>query len=175
MLFTYVCGTEGRGTRSHHRVCWPYHTPKHMAHRHSVRRRTLENTTEMMILICIVLAYKPRFSCARQTLPVWKHNGRALLTLCIRNASALLTRRSRLRCETGVRAVSRSRVNNRLQAVFGSPVHWTENRFFRTRPIWEPMSWWFCACVIQRTVIVYYDWHSTSEPVLLDNWFIWRG
>ncbi len=91
MLFTYVCGTEGRGTRSHHRVCWPYHTPKHMAHRHSVRRRTLENMTEMMILICIVLAYKPRFSCARQTLPVWKHNGRALLTLCIRNASAPLT------------------------------------------------------------------------------------
>ncbi len=95
---------KGRGTRSHHRVCWPYHTPKHMAHRHSVRRRTLENMTEMMILICIVLAYKPRFSCARQMLPVWKHNGRALLTLCIRNASALLTRRSRLRCETVKRA-----------------------------------------------------------------------
>ncbi len=103
ICYLHVCGTEGRGTWSHHRVCWPYHTPKHMAHRHSVRRRTLENMTEMMILICIVLAYKPRFSCARQTLPVWKHNGRALLTLCIRNASALLTRRSRLQCETAVR------------------------------------------------------------------------
>ncbi len=31
MLFTYVCGTEGRGTRSLHRVSWPYHTTKHMA------------------------------------------------------------------------------------------------------------------------------------------------
>ncbi len=45
---------------------------------------------------------KSRFSCARQMLPVWKHNGHALLTLCIRTASALLTRRSCLRCETGV-------------------------------------------------------------------------
>ncbi len=24
-----------------------------------------------------------------------------------------------------------------VAAVFGSPVHWTENRFFQTRPIWE--------------------------------------
>ncbi len=45
-----------------------------------------------------------------------------------------------------------------------TPVHWTENRFFRTRLIWEPMIWWYCACVIQRTVIACYDWHSTSEP-----------
>ncbi len=103
----YAVWDRGQGDSvASHRVCWPYHTPKHMAHRHSVRRRTLENMTEMMILICIVLAYKPRFSCARQTLPVWKHNGRALLTLCIRNASALLTRRSRLQCETGVRKKS---------------------------------------------------------------------
>ncbi len=53
MCFTYVCGTEGRGTQSHHRVCWSYHTSKHMAH--SVRRRTLENTTEMKILVCIAV------------------------------------------------------------------------------------------------------------------------
>ncbi len=26
-----------------------------------------------------------------------------------------------------------------VAAVFGSPVHWSENRFFQTRPIWEQM------------------------------------
>ncbi len=36
---------------------------------------------------------------------MWKGNGRALLLLCIRTASAPLTRRSRLQCETGVRCV----------------------------------------------------------------------
>ncbi len=36
-----------------------------------------------------VLQYKPRFSCARQTLPVWKHNGRSCSC-------------SRLRCEMGI-------------------------------------------------------------------------
>ncbi len=51
MLFTYACGTEGRGTRSHHKVCWPYHTSKHIAH--SIQRRTLENMTEMKILVFI--------------------------------------------------------------------------------------------------------------------------
>ncbi len=31
----YICVWDrGQGTRSHHRVCWPYHTPKNMAHRH---------------------------------------------------------------------------------------------------------------------------------------------
>ncbi len=25
-----------------------------------------------------------------------------------------------------------------------SRLHWTENCFFQTRPIWEPMSWWYC-------------------------------
>ncbi len=39
-----------------------------------------------------VLQYKPRFSYARQMLPVWKHNGCVLLLLCIRTASAPLTR-----------------------------------------------------------------------------------
>ncbi len=51
MLFTYACGTEGRGTRLHHRVRWPYHTSKHMAH--SIQRRTLENMTEIKILVFI--------------------------------------------------------------------------------------------------------------------------
>ncbi len=43
--------------------------------------------------------YKPRFSCTWQTLPVWK----AQLLLCIHTASALLTRRSSVQCETSVR------------------------------------------------------------------------
>ncbi len=47
MLFAYVCGTEGH-TLHRNRVCC--HT-EHMAH--SVLRRTLENTTEFTILVCI--------------------------------------------------------------------------------------------------------------------------
>ncbi len=47
----YMCGTEGRGTRSHHRVCWPYHISKHMAH--SIQRRMLENMTEITMLVFI--------------------------------------------------------------------------------------------------------------------------
>ncbi len=51
MLFKYACGTEGRGTRSHHRVGWTNHTSENMAH--SIQRRTLENMTEMTILVFI--------------------------------------------------------------------------------------------------------------------------
>ncbi len=47
----YMCGTEGRGTRSHHRVCWSYHISKHMAH--SIQRRMLENMTEITMLVFI--------------------------------------------------------------------------------------------------------------------------
>ncbi len=67
MLFTYVCGTEGRGTRSHHRVCWPYHISKHMGH--SIQRRTLENMTEITILICIAV--------------------QAAVQLCVKNAARM--------------------------------------------------------------------------------------
>ncbi len=92
MLFTYVCGKDGRGTRSHRSsICWPYHTSKHMAH--SVRRRTPGNTTDMTILVCIAV-YTPRFICVWQMLPVWKHNGQAPLTLCLR-----------VQCETGVKLI----------------------------------------------------------------------
>ncbi len=70
-----MCGTEGRGTRPHHRVGWPYHTSKHITH--SIQRRTLENITEMTILVFKLQPYKPRFSCVWQTLSVWKHNGSA--------------------------------------------------------------------------------------------------
>ncbi len=78
----YMCGTEGRGTRSHHRVCWPYHASKHMAH--SIQRRTLENMTEMTILVF----YCSSTSCAWQTLPVWKHNGHAMLCICTASCDA---------------------------------------------------------------------------------------
>ncbi len=83
---------------SHHRVCWSYHTSKHMAH--SVRRRTLENMTEMTIL--------PRFSCARQTLQSMKAQwGRAAPAL--RTASTPLTCHLSLQCETGVSPTPRSK------------------------------------------------------------------
>ncbi len=42
-----VCGTEGKGTGSHRRVCWSYHTSKHMAE--------YENMTEMTILVCVAV------------------------------------------------------------------------------------------------------------------------
>ncbi len=103
MCFTYVCGTEGRGT-SHHRVCWSYHTSNHMAH--SVRRRTLENTTEMKILVCIATQAVVQLCATKHQLcmlPVWKYNGRTLFLLYIRTASALLnTLYLRVQCETGI-------------------------------------------------------------------------
>ncbi len=77
---------QGDTVASQSSLCWPYNTPKHMAHRHSVRRRTLENMTEMMILICIVLAYKPRFSCQYES---------TMGARCSRSAYATLLRCSR--------------------------------------------------------------------------------
>ncbi len=47
-----------------------------------------------------------------------------------------------------------------VATVFRTPVHWTENFSFWTRPIWEPMSWRYCTYVIQRTVIAFYDWNT---------------
>ncbi len=89
ICYLHMC--EGQRGGGHGRIteyaCWPYHTSKHMTH--SVRRRTLENMTEMRY--SSVLQYKPWFSCVRQTLPVWKHNVRALLTLYIHAAHEPLT------------------------------------------------------------------------------------
>ncbi len=90
MLFKYACGTEGRGTRSHHRVGWTNHTSEHMAH--SIQRSTLENMTEITTLIFIAAVQ------AAVQLHVTNSasmKAEAQLLLCIRTASALLTRRSR--------------------------------------------------------------------------------
>ncbi len=51
MCYLHMPVRWGGGTWSYHRVCWPYHTSKHMAH--SIQRRTLENMTEMTILVFI--------------------------------------------------------------------------------------------------------------------------
>ncbi len=100
MLFAYVCGTEGRGTRLHHRVGYAGHII-HQSTWHTVFGGERWKIWQKW-RYSSVLQYNPRFSYARQTLPVWKHNGPALLLLCI---YALLLHRSRLRCETGVTRV----------------------------------------------------------------------
>ncbi len=89
ILFTYVCETEGRGTRSHHRVGYAGHII-HQSTWHTVFGGERWKIWQKW-RYSSVLQYKPRFSYARQTLPVWKHNGPALLLLCIRTASAPLT------------------------------------------------------------------------------------
>ncbi len=95
MLFTYACGTEGRGTQSV-RVCWPYHTSKHKAH--SIQRRMLENMTEITILVFIAAVQavvQLRMTNAASMKAQWARAAPGL------NFSQLL-RRSCLRCETGV-------------------------------------------------------------------------
>ncbi len=128
-IYIYICylhmWDRGRGTRSHHRVCWPYHASKHMAH--SIQRRMLGNVTEIRYS-SLLQQYKPRFSCTCQTLPVWKHNGRMLLLLCIRTASALLTRRSCLRCEGGV--THRKKV---IKQVFFAIFQYRDNTVYRDK------------------------------------------
>ncbi len=101
MLFTYVFGTEGRGTRSNHRVCWPYHTSKHMAH--SIQRWMLGNVTEMTILIFIAAvqaAVQLHVSNAASMKSQWAHAAPALHTH--RFCAAHAPRRSCLRCERDV-------------------------------------------------------------------------
>ncbi len=77
MLYTYVCGTEGKGTRSHHRVCWPYHTPKHMAHRKYDRNYDTH-------LYCTSL---------QATVQLHATNAASMKAQCARTAHALHTQR----------------------------------------------------------------------------------
>ncbi len=72
-VYLHMCVGQ-RGTRSHHRVYWPYHTSKHMA-----QRRMLENATELMILVCI--CSRPTHAAAQ--LPV-SESAPALHTHCLR-------------------------------------------------------------------------------------------
>ncbi len=90
----YMCGTEGRGTRSHHRVCWPYHISKHMAH--SIQRRMLENMTEITMLVFI--------ASVQAAVQLRMTNVASMKAQWARAAHALHTHHfSRLWCETGVR------------------------------------------------------------------------
>ncbi len=100
-VYNICCvGQRGGGARSHHRVCWPYHTgtSKHMAH--SVRKRTLENKTEMMILVCIAVqaAVQLRGTNAASMKAQWARAAPALHT----HHFLLLTLCLRVQCETGV-------------------------------------------------------------------------
>ncbi len=93
MLFTYVFGTDGRGTRSHHRVCWPYHASKHMAH--SIQRRMLGNVTEITILVFIAAvqaAVQLHVSNAASMKAQWAHAAPALHThrFCAAHAPLML-------------------------------------------------------------------------------------
>ncbi len=88
MLFTYVCGTEGRGTGSHHRVCWSYHTSKHMAQ--------YENMTEMTILVCVAeqaAVHLPATNAASMKAQ-WAHAAPALHTHRSRTAQACGVKRA---------------------------------------------------------------------------------
>ncbi len=91
MLFKYACGTEGRGTRSNHRVGWTNHTSEH-----TVFRGERSKIWQKWRYSSLLQQYKPRFSCtcAWQTLPVWKHKRSSC------SAYAQLLRCSRVQCET---------------------------------------------------------------------------
>ncbi len=63
----------------------------HQSTWHTVFRGELLKIWQKWRYSSLLQQYKPRFSCTWQTLPVWKHNGRELLLLCIHTASAPLT------------------------------------------------------------------------------------
>ncbi len=104
-LYIYICylhmclGQRGGG---HGRITEFAGHIIHQSTWHTVFRGECSEMWQKWRYSSLLQQYKPRFSCTCQTLPVWNHNGRMQLLLCIRTASALLTRRSCLRCESDV-------------------------------------------------------------------------
>ncbi len=84
-----LCGTEGRGGTVRITEYAGHITPVHQSTWHTVFGRERWKIRQKL-WYSSVLQYKPRFSYAGQTLPVWKHNGHALLLLCIRTTSCCL-------------------------------------------------------------------------------------
>ncbi len=100
--YLHMCGTEGRGTRSHRsRVCWPYHTWKHMSWTQCSKENAgkYDRHDNTRLYCSIHTAVQLRMTNAAS---MKAQCGHALLLLCIRTASALHTPPLTLRCETGI-------------------------------------------------------------------------
>ncbi len=97
MLFTYVCGPEGRGARSHHRVCL-LAISCIKAHGIQCSEENAGNMTEMTILVCIAVQATVQL----HTTNACRYES-TMDARCSCSAYTPLLRRSRLRCETGVR------------------------------------------------------------------------